>query len=84
MTTPLSPAAQAVIDASWGGIPCVLRDPYVVHCEQMAAAIRAATDQELPEERECESGKDSGAWAEAQRIRRRFLAIATELEAVNA
>ncbi len=40
--TELSPAAEAVIDASWGGVPAGVRHPYAVRCEQMAAAIRTA------------------------------------------
>ena len=38
----LSPAAQEIIDASWGGIPAGMRDPYAVRCEQMAATLRVA------------------------------------------
>jgi hypothetical protein len=90
----LSPAAQAVIDASWGGIPAGMRDPYVVRCEQMAAAIRAAVEQSLPRKTEpercinCEPSKDVafiGAWHiwnTENRIRAKLLAIATELESL--
>ena len=89
MTTPLSPAAQAVIDAAWKGVPSGLRDPYIVRCEQCAAALRAAADQVVPEEREpyVPDYPDSDQiapwheWTERQHARAGLLAIATELEA---
>ena len=46
MTNNLSPVAQAVIDASWGGVPAGMRHPYAVRCEQIAAAIRTAVTNE--------------------------------------
>jgi hypothetical protein len=41
--TPLSPAAQAVLDAYY--TEADLRDRVVTDCEMLAAALRAATDQ---------------------------------------
>jgi hypothetical protein len=87
MSKQISPAAQAVIDASWGGIPSGMRDPYVVRCEQMAAAIRAAVDQVLPEIQEPDWGAcdymhcDIELYTDHERKRSALLAIAAELEA---
>ena len=78
----LSPAAKAVLDAAL---------PHVVHRYSVAAALRAAADQVVPEEqRPPRRGMRPGGTgaltpeegAEDQRAatRRRFLAIANELE----
>jgi len=72
--TPLSPAAQAVLDA-------VNAAP---HCGsgriKAAAALRAAADQVVPETKAVDSDLDYGAWEQQQRTRAEFLAIAAELE----
>ena len=79
--TPLSPAAQSVWDA-YEKAEC---DPYLVDPRraELAAALRAAADQVVPEE--STKGK-MFAWQQErlqQRLitRQRFLAIAAELEA---
>ena len=81
MTAPLSPAAQAVIDAAWKGVPSGLRDPYIVRCEQCAAALRAAADQVAPK---CSlaTSADYAAGANNERIviRSQLLTIATDRE----
>jgi hypothetical protein len=74
MTQQLSPAAEAVLDAAL---------PHQVHRYSVAAALRAAADQVVPEE--STKGK-MFAWQQErlqQRLitRQRFLAIADELEA---
>ena len=78
----LPPAAQAVLDAyheeaidyieSWGSFS---------HKRGMAAALRAASDQVVPETKAVDSDLDYGAWEQQQRTRAEFLAIAAELEA---
>ncbi len=73
----LSPAAQAVIDAAWKGVPAGMRDPYIVRCEQLAAGLRVAVDQVLP----AASPLDRAYWSPfAAQIRSELLAIATGLE----
>ena len=76
MTKPLSPAAQAVLDAAF---PVYDEDEhlYVVSGEQhagliAAAALKAAADQAVPES--CFESDDITA------IRQQLLAIAVELE----
>ena len=73
---PLSPAAQAVLttyEKAWGqgyGSP-------------LAAALRAAADQVVPENYECFTGYvewDQGSEARNDTIRENILAIAAELE----
>ena len=66
--TDLSPAAQAVMDAFY-------RAP-VDNKLSVAAALRAAADQVVPEEPE---GGMAPRWIR-QSIRRQFLAIAAELK----
>ena len=80
MTKPLSPAAQAVLDAAFP----VYDDEhlYVATCEQhagmiAAAALRAAADQVVPE------GGVFLSTASAARIRAELLTIASELENVK-
>jgi hypothetical protein len=76
MTAPLSPAAQAVLDA-------FLRAP----CDNelsVAAALRAAADQVVPEEELTMNARGTRHWHRAiQRAETRaaFFAIAAELEA---
>ena len=75
MTQPLSPAAQAVLDAAYAGNA----EGDVIGAA--AAALRAVVDQVVPEvvnavgDQHDEARRDQ--WL---RIRRRFLAIAAELE----
>jgi len=76
----LSPAAQAVLDA-------FTADNYGVYLEgdpdRIAAALRAATNQVVPEEPRWTQERrphDFSKWREREIIRRAFLAIATELE----
>ena len=68
MTT-LSPAAQAVLDAYNSGFD---RPVAVHHKPRIAAALRAAADQAVPES--CFESDDITS------IRQRLLAIAAELE----
>ena len=81
----LSPAAQAVMDAFFGATPT----PGV---QELAAALRAAADQVVPEEVRVRKGMRPGGigstapteWMQDQRLhsRRHLLAIAAELEAM--
>jgi hypothetical protein len=74
--TPLSPAAQAVLDA--------VREICPAPADEIAtAAILAAADQVVPEECSARFPNDS-AWQDGftdanERIRAKFLAIAAEL-----
>jgi anti-sigma factor RsiW len=77
MDQSLSPAAQAVLDAfvsSWDA------DPFEIDIKALATALRAAADQVLPEEPEPQWWEPVRPHFNRQRIRRRFLAIAAELE----
>jgi len=69
MTEPLSPAAQAVLDAYWK-YPW---DPARQHEDRgsIAAALRAAADQIEP---------DDGVSTEVRQVLNKLLAIADELE----
>ena len=71
--TPLSPAAQAVLDAYWN-YPW---DPARQHEDRgsIAAALRAAADQVVPP---CSTRSDRGT--QRMMIRHELLAIAAELE----
>jgi hypothetical protein len=76
--TNLSPAAQAVLDAS-NLHPCT--DSRLI----LAAALRAAADQVAPQRRK---PTDPDSWEEAtwtaqQDTRAKLLAIAAELEGIN-
>lgn len=86
----LSPAAQAVLDA-WESklepmVTCLTHDP---EREALAAALRAAADQVVPEEPAPEGMRPAGEVYSAREIKRRqrqdtrheLLAIAAELEA---
>jgi hypothetical protein len=89
MTEPLSPAAQAVLDAWYAklnpdpdGLTYLTHDP---EREALAAALRAAADQVVPEDCLEHFPNDSawqGGFTDAnERIRFELLAIAAELEA---
>jgi hypothetical protein len=73
--TDLSPAAQAVLDA----VP-----PHPIHEQALAAALRAAADQVVPEEplyggdQRWQYERDA-----RQESRKKLLAIAAELEGGN-
>jgi hypothetical protein len=76
--TPLSPAAQAVFDAADG------MEPRQYRGRDLAAALRAAVDQVVPEECSARFPNDS-AWQDGftdanERIRAELLAIAAELD----
>ena len=75
MTKPLSPAAQAVLDA-YG-------DFEAANIDAMAAALRAAADQLTPEQLQPSYGDDftHGAWFARDDMRYDLLRIAKELEA---
>jgi hypothetical protein len=73
MTEPLSPATQAVLDAS-NLLPG--KDSYLI----LAAALRAAADQVVPEF--WHEDEDIYGWT-MQDIRKQLLAIAAELEGCN-
>jgi hypothetical protein len=77
--TDLSPAAQAVLDAYWDDAPLESG----ARCG-LAAALRAAADQVVPEDYDC-AVEDIGWYHAAEVrhavIREQLLAIADELEA---
>jgi hypothetical protein len=74
--TSLSPVAQAVLDAV-----CDNTEPDCDTQHLIAAALRAAADQVVPEPDEAAKATFSfAALRHRWRIRDRFLAIATELE----
>jgi hypothetical protein len=80
--TELSPAAQAVLDAYYTHADLLNRE--VTHEEMLAAALRAAADQVVPKPPMIVAGGRSyeDAWTVTVHddVRRRFLAIAAELE----
>ena len=78
--TDLSPAAQAVFNAAWT-CPIVLGDHPVTRSRQIAAALRAAADQVVPQEAEPLWWQPVRPSFNRQRLRRQLLAIAAELEA---
>jgi hypothetical protein len=83
--TPLSLIAQAVLDAA------NLQPRYGCHASWVAAALRAAADQVVPEEPENEDfdrdNHDDKAewlqWSQRTHTRRELLAIAAELEGLT-
>ena len=75
---PLSPAAQAILDAYFTHADLLNRE--VSHEEMIAAALRALADQVVPQEPEPRWWEPVRARFNRQCIRRRLLAIATELE----
>jgi hypothetical protein len=68
--TPLSPAAQAVLDAT--GRKTWYRN------NDIAGALRAAADQVVPKDDD-----PSSEWTTKDEIRYNFLAIAADLEGAN-
>jgi hypothetical protein len=76
--TDLSPAAQAVLDATRSRWPRS-------HEWLAAAALRAVADQVVPEQLAEPRGTGFrwGGWAAEQGVRSELLAIATELETTN-
>jgi hypothetical protein len=80
--TPLSPAAQAVLDSansrnSYGPDDCLNESRWIA-----AAALRAAVDQVVPQRRKpmyADSSEES-AWSAQQDTREELLSIAAELE----
>jgi len=78
MTEPLSPAAQAVYDAWYEAIDAYSeQDPP----PQLAAALRAAADQVVPEETWLGTEEPCYAYYRQRcNTRRQLLAIAAELE----
>ena len=87
MTTPLSPAPQAVLDAVASQMEGGWISPDFIPYEakKIAAVLRAAADQVVPEAPMIVEGGRTyeEAWTATVHddIRRRFLAIADELEA---
>jgi hypothetical protein len=77
--TQLSPAAQAVMDA-W--VENTLYAPIDNEPLALAAALRAAANQVVPEQLAEPRGTGFrwGGWAAKQWVRNRLLAIADELE----
>jgi hypothetical protein len=83
MTEPLSPAAQAVLDAYNAGF---IRPVAVHHKPRIAAALRAAADQVVPTEMDLPPiAPDLGHFRQHERrlTRQRLLAIAAELDGNN-
>ncbi len=89
----LSPAAQAVFNAAWA-CPIVLGDHPVTRSRQIAAALRAAADQTVPEQAEPPCGESEpwpqsyqlmadSKWEQRQQTRAELLAIAAKLEDAN-
>ena len=70
----LSPAAQAVLKATWKELDYAPRSHAQIAA---AAALRAAADQVVPEEHEI---IDNCWYEKTDTIREQFLAIAAELE----
>ena len=73
---PLSPAAQAVLDA-------VVSQPTYATRKRIAAALCAIADQVVPEEPYCHEDDLMSEYirrSQRQETRTKFLAIATELE----
>ena len=81
--TDLSPAAQQVLDAFMDR-PVDAGNYYATRSRQIAAALRAAADQVVPEDYDC-AQEDIGWYHAAEVrntvIREQLLAIAAELEA---
>jgi hypothetical protein len=78
--TPLSPAAQAVLDAYYTHADLLNRE--VSHEEMLAAALCAAVDQVVPHEDSDPMDDELSLQrrCQRQRTRRQLLAIASELE----
>lgn len=78
----LSPAAQAVMVAATNGNTNVINDPVYKQC--IAAALRAAVDQVVPDEGDRWTRDMRGdawtRWEERKQARSELLAIANELD----
>jgi len=84
MTKPLSPAAQAVLDAFENASDGEYVEGVWIVDERtmLAAALRAAADQVVPEERkECEHFTNEAIRLNRMGVRAELVAIAAELEA---
>ena len=79
--TPLSPAAQAVLDAFENASDGeYVEGVWVVNERTMLSAVlQAAADLVVPETKAVDSDLDYGAWEQQQRTRAELLAIAAEL-----
>jgi hypothetical protein len=75
-TTPLSPTTQKVLDAAYA---CMDKNPRNEVDATIAAALRAAADQVVPEDGDPIYGL-TPTQSDRQVVRRKFLAIAAELE----
>ena len=75
----LSPSAQAVLDAYNAGF---IRPVAVHHKPRIAAALRAAADQVVPETAPPLIGTPFVRWDAMDEIRAQLLVIAAELEAM--
>jgi hypothetical protein len=83
--TPLSPAAQAIWDA-WNDA-YEAQGPLEGMDQPIVAALRAAVDQVVPEPPDCGPAShdyNKGAEDRQRLIRFRLLALAAELEGLNA
>ena len=83
MTTPLSPAAQAVMDAY--GNELMRPGPLIRDRHPLAAAFLAVADQVVPEQPTIPNGdltEQTYRWDERSGIRAEILAIAAELAAI--
>lgn len=80
--TELSPAAQAVLDVFTEDNSLHDRKHNYYNLEALAAALRAALDEVVPEHREHHPATLDERWRKvsAFEVRNRFLAIATELK----
>ena len=87
----LSPSAQAVLDAYNAGF---IRPVAVHHKPRIAAALRAAADQTVPEQAEPPCGESEpwpqsyqlmadSKWEQRQQTRAELLAMAAKLEDAN-
>ena len=82
MTTPFSPAAQAVLDAINKALDEAPWDVSFLAGASAAAVLRAAADRVAPSDSN-EPRNYLPALLECQRIRSELLAIAAELEGTN-
>jgi len=82
----LSPAARAVLDAAYRRMD---DNPHNEVEATLAAALRAAVDQVVPDQQEPASSPHMGnfisnvQWRQSRAIRTQLLAIADELEAID-
>jgi hypothetical protein len=78
-TPPLSTSAQTVFDAAWN-LPVSLGDIETTRLRQIAAALRAAADQVVPEQEPWHRTSDANV--AKHEVRLEFLAIANELDGI--